>query len=106
MLRSEIVITITPIEIEGIIFTAIQIELPNTNIFMISNEIGYIIGSALNINLDQVNKSNRIIAANVLYANKIDDLLYQPLMAVTEFSNQFYGWEKGMLGKEALLLIA
>ena len=99
-------ITITPIEIEGVIFTAIQIELPNTNIFMISNEIGYIIGSTLKLNLEHISRSHDIIAANVLYANEIEDLLYQPLMTVTKFSSQFYGWEKGMLGKEALLLIA
>ncbi len=94
-------------ELEGVIFTAIQVELPNTNVYMISNEIGYIIGASINMSLNHdFTGYHYVIAANVMYANMMDDLLNQPITNVTEIANQLYGWKNGMLGKEALLLIA
>ncbi|HLR40492.1 MAG TPA: DUF1805 domain-containing protein, partial [Virgibacillus sp.] len=40
-------ITVNPLEVDGMFFTAIRVELPKTNLLVISNEIGYIMCAAL-----------------------------------------------------------
>lgn len=44
-------ITVYPIEIEEMIFTAMRIELPKTNLLIVANEIGYIMCAALDIDV-------------------------------------------------------
>lgn len=100
-------ITINPIDIEGIIFTAIRVELPKTNLLIISNEIGYIMCAALDVDLLNVKLQDRqIIAGRGVGVRTIDDLLHAPLESVTNAAVEQYGWRVGMTGKEALLKIA
>ena len=100
-------ITISPIDIEGIIFTAIRVELPKTNLLIISNEVGYIMCAALDVDiLNEKLKDRRVIAARAVGVRTIEDLLHAPLESVTETAEADYGWKKGMIGKEALLKIA
>lgn len=42
-------ITINPLEVDGMMFTAVSVELPKTTLLTISNDIGYIMCAAHNI---------------------------------------------------------
>lgn len=100
-------ITINPIDIDGIIFTAVRVELPKTNLLMISNEIGYIMCAALDVDiLNEKLKDRQVIAGRGMGVRTIDDLLHSPLESVTDAAAEKYGWKVGMTGKEALLKIA
>jgi len=100
------VITINPIEIDGIVFTAIQVEIPKTNLLIITNEIGYIMCAALDIDvLNEKLKDRKVIAGRAVGVRNIEQLLEAPLEKITDASKK-YGWEVGMSGKEALLKIA
>lgn len=99
-------ITVNPLDVDGIMFTAIRVELPKTNLLMITNEIGYIMCGALDVDLlSEELKDRKIIAARAVGVRTIDDLLSAPLEKITEASKE-YGWEVGMVGKEALKRIS
>ncbi|MFC4558669.1 YunC family protein [Virgibacillus kekensis] len=99
-------ITINPLELDGVFFTAIKVELPKTNLLMISNEVGYIMCGALDVDvLNDVLKDRKVIAGRAVGVKTIDDLLHAPLEKVTDASKE-YGWEPGIIGKEALLKIS
>lgn len=98
-------ITIHPIEIEGIHFTGIQVELPKTNLYIIGNEIGYIMCAALDVDLlNKYLRDREIIAGRARGVRAVEQLLEAPLEKITDASRT-YGWEVGMSGKEALLKI-
>lgn len=100
-------ITVNPINLDGIVFTAVRVELPKTNLLMISNEIGYIMCAALDVTVfNEKLASREVIAARAMGVRTIDDLLHAPLEKVTDAAANKYGWQKGMTGKEALLQIA
>lgn len=95
-------ITVNPLEIDGMFFTAITVELPKTNLLMISSDIGYIMCGALDVDLLNEKLADRnVIAGRAVGVKTIDDLLHAPLQKVTDASRS-YGWEVGMIGKEAL----
>ncbi|HLR03690.1 MAG TPA: DUF1805 domain-containing protein [Virgibacillus sp.] len=99
-------LTVNPLEVEGMIFTAIRVELPKTNLLMITNEVGYIMCGALDVDvLDDALKDRHVIAGRAVGVKTIDDLLYAPLEKVTAASKT-HGWETGMSGIDALLKIA
>lgn len=99
-------ITINPIDIEGVIFNAIKVELPKTNLLIVSNEIGYIMCAALDVDiLNEKLKDRHVVAGRAVGVRTIDQLLEAPLESVTDASKE-HGWEVGMTGKEALLKIA
>lgn len=102
-------ITINPLELDGMMFTAIRVELPKTNLLSISNETGYIMCAALDVDVFDANEKLRereVIAARAMGVRTIDDLLNAPLQKVTDAARKQYGWEEGMIGKEALLKIS
>lgn len=99
-------LTVNPLEVEGMIFTAIRVELPKTNLLVITNEIGYIMCGALDVDvLNEALKDRNVIAGRAMGVKTIDDLLYAPLEKITTTS-ETYGWEIGMRGIDALLKIA
>lgn len=99
-------ITVNPLEVEGMSFTAIRVELPKTNLLMISNEIGYIMCAALDVEvLNSVLADRQVIAGRAKGVKTIEQLLHAPLEKITE-SSKTYGWEVGMTGKDALLKIS
>lgn len=99
-------ITVDPIEVEGRLFTAVRVELPKTNLLMISNEVGYIMCGALDVDLlNRVLADREVIAARAVGVRTIDDLLQAPLEKITNASKTF-GWEVGMSGTDALLKIS
>lgn len=95
-------ITVNPIEIDGKLFNAVRVELPKTNLLMISNDVGYIMCGALDVGLLNEKLAERgVIAARAVGVRTIDDLLHAPLEMITDASKA-YGWEIGMIGKDAL----
>lgn len=105
--KGDKVITINPLDIDGVIFTAIRVELPKTNLLMITNEIGYIMCGALDVSiLNEKLKDRNVIAGRALGVRTIDDLLHAPLESITDAAKDMFHWDKGMTGKEALLRIA
>ncbi|SFA90797.1 Uncharacterized protein YunC, DUF1805 family [Lentibacillus halodurans] len=99
-------ITVNPLEVEGMHFTAVTVELPKTNLLMISNEVGYIMCGALDVDvLNDVLADRKVIAGRATGVKTIDQLLHAPLEKITDASRE-YGWEPGMIGKDALLRIA
>lgn len=101
-----IMITVNPIEVEGLFFTAIRVELPKTNLLMISNEVGYIMCAALDVDvLNEKLADRKVIAGRAVGVRTIDDLLHAPLEKITDASRA-YGWVEGMIGKDALIKIA
>ncbi|WP_420809416.1 YunC family protein [Aquibacillus halophilus] len=92
--------------IENHPFTAISVKLPKTNLLIVSNEIGYIMCGALDVDLLNDKLAERkIVAARAIGVKTIEQLLDAPLDKVTnEAENK--GWYKGINAKEALLKIA
>lgn len=96
------VIEVHPIEIDGSLFTAVRVELPKTNLLMVSNDVGYIMCGALDVDLlNEVLADRKVIAGRAVGVRTIDQLLEAPLQKITNASKT-YGWETGMIGKEAL----
>lgn len=104
-----LMITINPLEIEGKQFTAVRVALPKTNLLTISNHVGYIMCAALDIDVFDASEKLRereVIAGRAFGVRTIDDLLHAPLQKVTSSAKNKYGWEEGMIGKEALVRLA
>ncbi|HLS09010.1 YunC family protein [Lentibacillus sp.] len=98
--------TVNPLEVEGIHFTAVTVELPKTNLLVISNDVGYIMCGALDVDLlNEALADRKVIAGRARGVRTIDQLLHAPLEKVTDASKA-YGWKPGMTGKDALLKIA
>ncbi|WP_284141662.1 MULTISPECIES: DUF1805 domain-containing protein [unclassified Virgibacillus] len=94
---------VKPIQLDGRTFIATRVELPKTNLLIVSNDIGYIMCAALDVDvLDEKLADRKVIAGRASGVRTIDDLLSAPLEKVTKASD-VYGWEAGMIGKEALL---
>lgn len=101
-------ITVNPIEIEGMQFTAVSVELPKTTLLTVSNEVGYIMCGALDVDVfNEIPKlrERKVIAGRAIGVRTIDQLLAAPLEKITDASKE-YGWREGMTGREALLLIS
>lgn len=101
-------ITVNPLEIEGMQFTAVSVELPKTTLLTISNEVGYIMCAALDVAIfNEVPKlmERNVIAGRAMGVRTIEQLLDAPLEKVTDASRE-YGWKEGMTGRDALLKIS
>jgi len=102
-------ITVKPLEVEGVVFTAVSVELPKTNLLTISNDVGYIMCAALDVDFFDENpklKERKVIAGRAEGVRTIDELLNAPLAKITDASREEFGWEIGMTGKDALLKIS
>ncbi|MFA9559869.1 YunC family protein [Evansella sp. AB-rgal1] len=96
-------IEVNPLFIEGKPFTAISVQLPKTNLLVVTNERGYIMCGALDVKLLNDKLADRkIISGRALGVKSIDQLLEAPLESVT-IEAENLGIYKGMIGKEALL---
>lgn len=92
-----------PIELNNNLYTAIRVQLPETNLLMVSNDIGYIMCGALDVDLlNDLLTDREVIAARAVGVRSIEDLLAAPLQKVTHTATEKYGWEVGMSGEEAL----
>src|SRR5690625_2711088 len=95
-------ISVNLVEIDINIYTAVRVELRTISFLMISNDVGYIMCGALDVDLlNEMLSDRKVVAGRALGVRTIDDLLHAPLEKVTNASKE-YGWEVGMTGKDAL----
>lgn len=96
-------VSLETLVIEGHSFTAISVCLPKTTLLTISNDNGYIMCGALDVELlNRQLKDRNIIAGRAVGVKTIDQLLKAPLESVT-FEAERLGIYEGMIGEEALL---
>lgn len=96
-------ISLHPIQIQGHSFLSIVVELPKTNLLIITNEIGYIMCGALDVQLlnDKL-KDRKVVAGRAVGVKTIEELLDAPLESVT-YEAENIGIVKGTIGRDALL---
>lgn len=96
---------VQPITIKNRTFIALDAKLPKTNLLVVMSDIGYIMCGALDVQLlNEKLKDRKIIAGRAVGVRTIEDLLNAPLESVT-IEAEKRGIKKGMIGREALLLM-
>ncbi|MCP1354790.1 YunC family protein [Aneurinibacillus migulanus] len=96
-------IEMKPLVLDGHQVTAISIQLPKTNLLMVTTERGYIMCGALDVGLLNERLADRgIIAGRALGVRTIEQLLEAPLESVTVAAREI-GIEPGMKGKDAII---
>lgn len=96
-------VQLSPVQVGGITFTAVSVQLPKTNLLAVMNDKGYIMCGALDVGLLNEKLSDRkIIAGRAVGVRTIAELLEAPLESVTLAAEQL-GIKKGIIGKDALL---
>ncbi|RSK28449.1 DUF1805 domain-containing protein [Bacillus sp. HMF5848] len=96
-------VSMTPIIIEGKQFTAITVALPKTNFMAVTNEKGYIMCGALDVQLlNEKLRDRGIIAGRAVGVRTIEQLLEAPLESIT-IEAENIGISVGMKGRDALL---
>ena len=96
-------IELSPVEINGHTFLAVTVLLPKTTLLTVSNDKGYIMCGALDVDLLNAKlKDRKIIAGRAVGVRTIEQLLNAPLESVTLEAEEL-GITKGMIGKDALL---
>lgn len=84
-------------------FLSITVELPKTNLLIVTNEIGYIMCGALDVALlNEKLKDRNVIAGRAVGVKTIEELLEAPLESVT-YGAENLGVTKGTIGRDALL---
>lgn len=98
-------IEVKPLTIENRTFIAFEAKIPKTTLLVVMSDDGYIMCGALDVSLlNERLKDRKIIAGRAVGVKTIDELLNAPIESVTiEAENR--GIKKGMLGKDALLLM-
>ena len=98
-------IDLKPIDIDGHTFLSVSVQLPKTNLLVVTNDKGYIMCGALDVALlNEKLKDRKVIAGRAVGVKTIEQLLNAPLESVT-FEAEELGIVKGTIGKEALLKI-
>lgn len=96
-------IDVKPIQLNRETFLAISVELPKTTLLVVTNDIGYIMCGALDVDLlNEKLSSRKIVAGRATGVKTIDELLNAPLQLITKEAEN-YGITVGMTGKNALL---
>lgn len=94
---------LSPVEIEGHTFLAVSVQLPKTNLLVVTNDKGYIMCGALDVGLLNAKlKDRKIIAGRAVGVKTIQQLIDAPLESVTHEAEQL-GITAGMSGRDALL---
>jgi uncharacterized protein YunC (DUF1805 family) len=95
--------SMTPIEIGGRTFLGISVQIPKTNLLVVTSDKGYIMCGALDVGLlNEKLKDRKIIAGRAVGVKTLDQLLDAPLESVT-FEAENLGIHVGMKGRDALL---
>lgn len=96
-------IDLYPINIEGYTFICVSVQLPKTNLLVVTNDKGYIMCGALDVALlNEKLKERKVIAGRAVGVKTIEQLLDAPLESVT-YEAETLGIYKGMIGRDALL---
>jgi uncharacterized protein YunC (DUF1805 family) len=97
------VINLSPVEIDGHTFLAVSVQLPKTNLLVVTNDNGYIMCGALDVGLLNAKlKDRKILAGRAVGVKTIEQLIEAPLESVTHEAEQ-RGITAGMTGRDALL---
>ncbi|QDI91328.1 DUF1805 domain-containing protein [Salicibibacter halophilus] len=92
-----------PVNIDGVGFQAVTMKLPKTNFMAVTNDVGYIMCGALDVQLLNEKLADReIVAGRAVGVRTVDQLLEAPLESVT-LAAEARGIHAGMSGREALL---
>lgn len=95
-------INVLPIPIEGKVALGISVQLPKTNLIVVTTDIGYIMCGALDVGLlNEKLASRNIIAGRAVGVKTIEELLNAPLESVTQQAEQL-GIHIGTLGRDAI----
>jgi uncharacterized protein YunC (DUF1805 family) len=95
--------SLSPIEISGHLVLAIEVNLPKTNLLVITTEKGYIMCGALDIGLlNEKLKDRGVIAGRAVGVRTIEELLDAPLESVT-YGLEELGVTAGTKGRDAVL---
>lgn len=95
--------SLSPIEISGHIVLAIEVNLPKTNLLVVTTEKGYIMCGALDIGLLNEKLAARgVIAGRAVGVRTIEELLDAPLESVT-YGAEKLGVTAGTKGRDAVL---
>lgn len=96
-------VELKPVILDGHTFMTVSVELPKTNLLVVSNDKGYIMCGALDVALlNEKLKDRHVIAGRAVGVKTIQQLIDAPLESVT-FVAEELGIKKGMIGREALL---
>ena len=96
-------VKVKPITLDGHQVISISVQLPKTNLLVVTTDRGYIMCGALDVGLlNEKLKDRKIIAARAVGVRTIEQLLNAPMESVTVEAERL-GVTKGMLGKDALL---
>ncbi|WP_456274887.1 YunC family protein [Bacillus sp. AK031] len=94
---------LSPVEIDGHTFLAVSVQLPKTNLLVVTSDKGYIMCGALDVGLLNAKlKDRKIIAGRAVGVKTIEQLIEAPLESVTHEAEQ-RGITPGMTGRDALL---
>ncbi|MCL1989886.1 MAG: DUF1805 domain-containing protein [Defluviitaleaceae bacterium] len=96
------------IMIENHAFTTYEVFLPKTTLLVVTNEIGYIMCAAVDIdffNNTPKLAARKIIAGRAEGVRTIEELLDAPLAKLTHAAEEI-GIKEGTVGRDALLLMA
>ena len=101
-------LNVEKIYLEGYEFIRYEVQLPKTTLLIVSNDIGYIMCAAVDI--DFFNNTpklveRKIIAGRAEGVRTIEQLLDAPLAKVTIAAEEL-GVKPGVTGREALVLMA
>lgn len=96
-------IKMEPINIDGHTFLSISVELPKTNLLVVTNDKGYIMCGALDVALlNEKLKDRKVVAGRAVGVKTISQLLDAPLESIT-YEAEELGITQGMIGRDALL---
>lgn len=96
-------IDLKPIDLDGHTFLSVSVQLPKTNLLVVTNDKGYIMCGALDVALlNEKLKDRKVIAGRAVGVKTIEELLNAPLESVT-FEAEELGIVKGTIGRDALL---
>ncbi|MEK5107270.1 DUF1805 domain-containing protein [Cytobacillus sp. FSL K6-0129] len=96
-------VELKPVILDGHTFMTVSVELPKTNLLVVSNDKGYIMCGALDVALlNEKLKDRHVIAGRAVGVKTIQQLIDAPLESVT-FAAEELGIKNGMIGREALL---
>lgn len=105
MRRGDRMISIHSLDVDGLFFIGIELELPEATFFVVANEVGFIVSATFALQLYSEAKQGKEVAATIGAVQSIDEFLQAPLKEVTKRA-RMHGWEAGMQCKDALLKIA
>jgi len=98
-------VTLRPLDVDGVAATAITVELPKTTLVVVSAEKGYVMCGALDISLLNTRLAERrIVAGRALGVRSVEALLEAPLADVTDAAREL-GIHPGMSGRDAVRLM-